>query len=138
VATLFGLAILVAWVSVALGLVVSAIARSVDQAAGVVPLVLLPQLIFAGDVVPLHRMPGVASAVAQLTYSRWAYAAMGSTIDLDERLLAKPATNEALGFSRSFFAMTPLTGAAALVCFLLILLAATATLLQWRAPTDDP
>lgn len=138
VLALVGLAILVAWVSVALGLVVSALARSVDQASGVVPLVLLPQLLFAGAIIPLARMPGVAEGLAQLTYSRWAYAGMGSAIDLDARLAAKSGAAEALGFSRGFFAITPLTGAAALACFLLILLAATATLLQYRAPTDDP
>jgi ABC-type multidrug transport system ATPase subunit/ABC-type multidrug transport system permease subunit len=137
VLTLIGLAILVAWVSVALGLLVSALARSVDQAAGVVPLVLIPQLLFAGALVPLDRMPTAAAAAAQLTYSRWGYAGMGSAIDVDTRLAAKPSTSAALGFSRSFFTMTPLTTAAALACFLVILLAATATLLQWRAPTDD-
>ncbi|UTI63513.1 ABC transporter permease [Paraconexibacter antarcticus] len=137
VLALIGLAVLVSWVSVALGLTVSAVARSVDQAAGVIPLVLIPQLLFAGAVIPLARMPAVASAFAQVTYARWAYAGMGSAINLDDRLLAKPSANTALGFNRSFFAMTPMTGAAALVCFLLILLALTAMLLQWRAPVDD-
>jgi ABC-type multidrug transport system ATPase subunit/ABC-type multidrug transport system permease subunit len=135
--TLLGLAILVAWVSVALGLAVSAVARSVDQAAGVVPLVLIPQLVFAGALIPLQRMPRVAEALAQLTYSRWAYAGMGSAIDLDDRLAAKPATNTALGFGRSFFASSPGVGAAALGCFVVILLAVTATSLQWRAPADE-
>ncbi|XAY05024.1 ABC transporter ATP-binding/permease protein [Paraconexibacter sp. AEG42_29] len=135
--SLLGLAVLVGWVSVALGLMVSAIARSVDQAAGVIPLVLIPQLIFAGAIIPLGRMPGAANAIAQLTYARWAYAGMGSSIDLDRRLAAKPSANEALGFSRSFFAISPGTGAAALVCFLLILLAVTAISLQWRPPIEQ-
>lgn len=133
---LIGLAVLTSWVSVGVGLVVSAIARTVDQAAGVVPLVLIPQLLFAGAVIPTARMPGVASALAQLTYGRWAYAGMGSTINLDARLVAKPGTSEALGFGRSFFAITPLTGAAALACFLLIMLAVTATALQYRPAPD--
>lgn len=133
---LIGLAVLTAWVSVGVGLVVSAIARTVDQAAGVVPLVLIPQLLFAGAVIPTARMPAVANGIAQLTYGRWAYAGMGSTIDLDARLSAKQTTAQALGFGRSFFAITPLTGAAALACFLLIALAVTATALQYRPAPD--
>ena len=54
---LFGLGVAVAWTSVALGLAVSAAARSVDQATGVVPLLLIPQLLFAGALIPLARMP---------------------------------------------------------------------------------
>jgi ABC-type multidrug transport system ATPase subunit/ABC-type multidrug transport system permease subunit len=138
VAALVGLAVLVAWVSVGLGLAVSALARTVDQAAGIVPLILVPQLLFAGALVPVHRMPVAAEGVAQLTYARWAYASIGSTIGLDRRLAAKPQVNEALGFSRSFFTLAPVTGAAVLLCFLLFLLAVTATLLQWRPPVDDP
>jgi ABC-type multidrug transport system ATPase subunit/ABC-type multidrug transport system permease subunit len=137
VLALLGLGVLAAWVSVALGLMVSALARSVDQAAGVIPLVLLPQLIFAGAIIPLGRMPGVANAFAQLTYARWAYAGMGSAIDLDQRLAAKPSASDALGFSRSCFTISPATGAAALACFLVILLTIAAVSLQWRPPVEQ-
>ncbi|MCW3038572.1 MAG: hypothetical protein JWM31_477 [Solirubrobacterales bacterium] len=136
VLALVGLAILVSWVSVALGLVVSALARSVDQAAGVVPLILIPQLLFAGALVPLTRMPRIAEAIAQIVYGRWAYAGMGSAVDLDTRLTSRTGTNEALGFGRSFFTLTPSTSALALICFTAIFLAMTAVVLQWRAPAD--
>ncbi len=54
----------VAWTSVALGLLVSAAARSVDQATGVIPLMLIPQLLFAGALIPLGRMPRAVEALA--------------------------------------------------------------------------
>jgi ABC transport system ATP-binding/permease protein len=131
------LAILTSWVSVTLGLVVSTLARSVDQAAGVVPLVLIPQLVFAGAVIPLERMPGLANALAQAVYARWSYAGMGSAMDLDGRISSTPGASEALGFGRSFFRVDAVASAAGLVCFLIIFLMAAGFLLQWRAPDDE-
>ncbi len=131
------LSVLTSWVSVTLGLVVSTIARSVDQAAGVVPLVLIPQLIFAGAIIPLERMPGLANGLAQAVYARWAYAGMGSTIDLDGRISSTPGAVEALGFGRAFFRVDAVASAASLVCFLIIFLMAAGFLLQWRAPEED-
>ena len=40
-----------------MGLAVSCAARSVDQAAGAVPLLLMPQLLLAGGLIPLAQMP---------------------------------------------------------------------------------
>ena len=134
---LAGLAILVAWVSVGLGLVVSTLARTVDQAAGVVPLVLIPQLIFAGAVIPLARMPALTETLAQFVYARWAYAGMGSAIDLDTRLDANRDDAAALGFGRDFFALSPIASAAGLTCFLILLLMASGFFLQWRAPHEE-
>jgi len=134
---LTGLAVLVSWVSVCLGLVVSILARSVDQAAGVVPLVLLPQLIFAGAVIPLQRMPALAEVVAQFVYSRWAYAAMGSAIDMNERLDGQRGAAQTLGFDRQFFDLDLGTGVLALVCFGLVFAFAARILLDWRAPAEE-
>ena len=120
-----------------LGLVVSAVARSVDQAVGTVPLVLIPQLLFAGALVPLSRIPGIAAALAEVTDARWAYAGMGSSIDMDKRLEERPSTEAALGFGRSFFTSSPLDSVIALVCFTLSILAATATVLQWCPPNEE-
>ncbi|PTL59979.1 ABC transporter permease [Paraconexibacter algicola] len=134
---LVGLLVLTTWVSVGLGLVVSTLARSVDQAAGVVPLVLIPQLVFAGAVIPLERMPGLANGLAQAVYARWAYAGLGSTIDLDGRISSTPGAVEALGFGRTFFRVEAGASAAALLCFLIILLMAAGFLLQWRAQEEE-
>jgi ABC-type multidrug transport system ATPase subunit/ABC-type multidrug transport system permease subunit len=135
--TLIGLATAVAWVSVAMGLVVSTVARSVDQAASVVPLLLIPQLLFAGALVPLTRMPHAIEALAQLTYARWAYAGMGSAIDLEGRLQRSSETARALGFGRAFFTLAPGVAAAALGGFIVVLLLVCVLLLNRRASPDE-
>jgi ABC-type multidrug transport system ATPase subunit/ABC-type multidrug transport system permease subunit len=135
--TLIGLATAVAWVSVAMGLVVSTVARSVDQAASVVPLLLIPQLLFAGALVPLTRMPHAVEALAQLTYARWAYAGMGSAIDLEGRLQRSSETARALGFGRAFFTLAPGVAAAALGGFIVVLLLVCVLLLNRRASPDE-
>ena len=56
---LTGLLILTSWSTVGLGLVVSTVARSVDQATSLIPLLLIPQLLFGGALVALERMGAV-------------------------------------------------------------------------------
>ncbi|HWF54183.1 MAG TPA: ATP-binding cassette domain-containing protein, partial [Solirubrobacteraceae bacterium] len=98
------LAILTGWTSAAVGLAVSCLARTVDQAAGSVPLILMPQLLFAGALVPLARMPGFVSALSNITYARWAYAGMGNAAGMNGRLAADP-NSPALGFASNFFSL---------------------------------
>jgi ABC-type multidrug transport system permease subunit len=134
--TFAGLAVLVAWVSVALGLAVSAAARSVDQAAGAVPVLLIPQLLFAGALVPVDRMPRLIAALADLTFARWAYAAMGSSIDLGDRLTGASGAAQVLGFGGAFFRLRPAAGALALVLFGVLILLLAVVLLYRRATLD--
>ena len=54
--SLTGLLILTSWSTVGLGLVVSTLARSVDQATSLIPLLLIPQLLFGAALVPFARM----------------------------------------------------------------------------------
>ena len=54
--TLCGLLILTSWSAIGIGLVVSTLARSVDQATSLIPLLLIPQLLFGGALVPFARM----------------------------------------------------------------------------------
>jgi ABC-type multidrug transport system permease subunit len=136
VLTFLGLAVLVAWVSVALGLAVSAAARNVDQAAGAVPVLLIPQLLFAGALVPVDRMPRLVAAVSDVTFARWAYAAMGSSIDLGDRLSGASGAAQILGFGSDFFRLRPGAGALALVLFVVLMLLLAVVLLYRRATHD--
>jgi ABC transport system ATP-binding/permease protein len=63
-----------------LGLAVSALAPNNDRAAGLVPLLLLPQVIFAGAVFPLTSY--FLQTVGMLFPVRWANAALDSTVGL--------------------------------------------------------
>lgn len=113
-----GLCLLAAWTSVAMGLTLSARARSADQASSAVPL--LPQLLFAGAIIPVSVMPFPAQVLSQLTFSRWALVGEGNALGLDETLSGDASA--VAGYERAFFAQPPAVAAAALVLFALVLL----------------
>jgi ABC-type multidrug transport system ATPase subunit len=131
----FGIAVLTAWASTAMGLAVSCAARTVDQAAGAVPLLLMPQLLLAGGLIPLVQMPRVMSAIANITYARWSYAGLGSAGRIGARL-AGSDTSGLLGFDNRFFALVPGTAAGILVAFTVIELLLAVLLLMRRPPLD--
>ncbi len=69
-------------VGVAIGLVVSVVARTADVAAGVLPLILLPMVILGGVLLPvkdLPRSPVPINAVANMMPSRWAFETLLTT-----------------------------------------------------------
>ncbi len=66
---------------VALGLAVSAFASSADRAVSVVPIMLIPQIIFAGLI---FKIEGAAEWLSKLTASHWAMAAFGSSLNLNQ------------------------------------------------------
>jgi ABC-type multidrug transport system ATPase subunit len=63
---------LASWNGIALGLIISACAANADKATAVVPLVLLPQIILAGVLVPLADMNRVTTAASHLAAAKWA------------------------------------------------------------------
>lgn len=129
---LFAIALLTAWTSAAMGLAVSCAARSVDQAAGAIPLLLMPQLLLAGGLIPLAQMPRVVSAIANVVFARWSYAGLGSAARVGARLAASENPG-LLGFDNRFFALTPATAAGILVAFTVIELLLAVLLLMRRA-----
>ena len=133
---LFAIAVLTAWASAGMGLAVSCAARTVDQAAGAVPLLLMPQLLLAGGLIPLAQMPRIMSAIADITFSRWSYAGLGSAARIGARLAGSDSSG-ILGFDTGFFALTPATAAGILAAFIVIELLASVLLLM-RRPSVDP
>lgn len=67
-------------VGLMIGLAISAIAPNNDRAISLVPLVLLPQVIFSGAIIPLKDW--FTQIIATVFPSRWAMAALGSSIGL--------------------------------------------------------
>ena len=63
-----------------LGLMVSALAPNSDRAGGIVPLLLLPQVIFSGAVFPLTNW--FLQIVGVVFPSRWAMVALSSSVGL--------------------------------------------------------
>jgi ABC transport system ATP-binding/permease protein len=74
-----------------LGLVISAVAPNTDRAISFVPIILLPQVLFSGAIIALKDWP--TQILAAIFPSRWAMAALGSTVGLH---------GEALGGDRLF------------------------------------
>lgn len=64
---------LAANVAAVLGLCVSALARSSEAAASVLPLVILPMVILGGILLPLADLPAPATILADAMPSRWAF-----------------------------------------------------------------
>lgn len=67
------------------GLLVSALAPNNDRAVSMIPLILIPQVIFAGTIFPLKS--GLLQPVGLLFAVRWAMAALGTTIGLNGNYL---------------------------------------------------
>jgi ABC transport system ATP-binding/permease protein len=124
--------VLSAWVSVGVGLLVSAAVRSEDQATSFIPLVLIPQLLFAGAIVPIKEMFEPIKVVAGLVYSRWAFAGTGSAIDMNERLAAagRRFPNQ---FGTTFFNLTSYGTFLVLLVFLGVLVTTVTLMLLRRA-----
>lgn len=93
------------WIAVLLGLVVSAFARSEDQATGIIPLLLVPQLLFGGAIVPLTQMSIPMKVIAALVPARWAFAAAGHTIHMQQRINEDPVFSQISKYGQHFFSV---------------------------------
>ena len=69
------------------GLTISAIAPNNDRAITFLPLVLLPQVIFAGAIIPQKKEP--SQILAMIWPTRWAMVALGSSIGLHSDALGQ-------------------------------------------------
>jgi ABC-type multidrug transport system ATPase subunit/ABC-type multidrug transport system permease subunit len=131
--TISVLCVLVAWASVAMGLTVSAFARSPDQASSAVPLLLIPQLLFAGAIIPTSVMPAPIRLLSDLTFARWALAGVGHAMGLAGSLSEE--TSAVAGYQRSFFELPQASAAIALALFAIIALFVAGRALSRRAVT---
>ncbi len=133
--------LLTAGAGTALGLVISAFASSNDRAVSIVPLALIPQILFAGLIFTIE---GLATPLAWITASRWAMDALGVSIDLnnlcnlpnlDERGAISPGCSPGILVGEPAFTHTPehlLSRWAALIVYALVCLVLSAWLLHRR------
>jgi len=105
VLALIAVLVIAGWVAVLLGLVVSAVARSEDQATGVIPILLVPELLFGGAIVPIAQMSGLMQVVAAFVPARWSFAAAGDTIHMQKRIDQDPAFSQISRFGHHFFSV---------------------------------
>ncbi len=113
-----------------MGLLVSAVVRNSDWAMALVPLIIIPQLLFAGALVPLEAMSWPAEGLAHLTMTKWSLELTGSMTELASRFEAVARQGFELPY-RNVFDINPWGHWAALTGFVLAMLGATA-LIQKR------
>jgi ABC transport system ATP-binding/permease protein len=90
--------------AICLGLMVSASVKNSSQANSALPLLLLPQIIFAGVLFGLDKV-AVGKFISWLTISRWSIGAYGTLIDLN--VLIPTSKNDAgIDFSQVMSAST--------------------------------
>src|SRR5262249_25759067 len=69
------------FVAVAMGLVISSVVRSEDQATAVIPIVMIIQLLFGGAIVTVKNMGTVMATLSALVFERTAFAGVGTSAD---------------------------------------------------------
>jgi ABC-type multidrug transport system ATPase subunit/pSer/pThr/pTyr-binding forkhead associated (FHA) protein len=65
-----------------LGLFLSALVSSNDEAGNLVPIALIPQIVFAGAIFPFREMGEFARFIANFTFSKWSWEALGAIVDI--------------------------------------------------------
>ena len=81
-----------------MGLLISAVTRTQDQATSLIPLAMIPQLLFAGAIIPDDRMPAVARGLTDLVFTNAGYAGAGTSV---HRGSVSPRTPNSRGSSPS-------------------------------------
>lgn len=119
---------LTSFTAVGMGLLLSALARSEDQATSLIPLVLIPQLLFAGAIVSVARMGDLIALFSNGAFSRWAFAGVGSVAEMNDRLRGDPAALAAYG--TDFFDLSSPVATLVLIGFMAALLVAVRMLLE--------
>jgi ABC-type multidrug transport system permease subunit len=124
------LAWLTAIAAVAMGLALSASVRSQEQATSLIPLALIPSLLFGGAIVPLATMTTALKGVSYLVFTQWAYAGAGQIIGMNERIALR--RGRAAVFGPDFFDVPFISTVLILLAFVAVFLALTMMLLRRR------
>jgi hypothetical protein len=93
--------IVAAWGAVAIGLLVSVLVQNAGQATTVLPLVVIPQLLLAGALIPPSQMIAPIKALSDITLARWALSGIGNALDLGGGISSDLST--VTGLEGSFF-----------------------------------
>ena len=131
-ATVIGLLVVTSFAAVGMGLLVSALVTTQDQAVSLIPLAVIPQLLFSGAIVPLEQMAALAKGIAYLVFGQWALAGLGTAVDMNARLAADPEFAEVNRFGTDFFDLAAGQAFGIQLAFLLVFVTGAAVLLRRR------
>jgi ABC-type multidrug transport system ATPase subunit len=113
------LLILSAWVAVMVGLLLSALVNTENQATSFIPLILIPELLLSGGIKALHELPSPVKVVADAIFSRWSFAGLGSIVHFNSRFAQDPTGSvQFLHYGHTFFRLSPAIAAGVLGLFL--------------------
>jgi ABC transport system ATP-binding/permease protein len=93
-------------IAVLLGLLVSAFATSEDQATAIIPLVLVPQLLFSGALVEFKEMQPIVKVLSVLVPSRWGFATAAHIVHMQQRIDEDRVFSRISHYGQSFFSVT--------------------------------
>jgi ABC-type multidrug transport system ATPase subunit len=109
----------------AVGLTISALASTPDRAMALVPVVMIPQIIFGGTVVPLEDIGPPGQAISSVVGTRWVFQAMGRLMGRADYLVLTEQQHQKFVDPLSGSWLVPL---AALVVLSMVILAIAARL----------
>lgn len=89
-AEIFASLSLSALTGVMMGLAISAIVKSREMAVVLVPLILIPQIMFSGAIFKISDMTEAGQSVSYLTASRWTYQALGNVTERNQKITPPP------------------------------------------------
>ncbi len=101
--SVFALFIATGCVAVCMGLAISAFSGTPDQAMSFVPLAVIPQLLFAGAIVPVASMAEPAQTISYAIFSQWSLAGAGTAVDMNARIAESQDPAGAVAFGTGFF-----------------------------------
>ncbi|WP_026909906.1 ATP-binding cassette domain-containing protein [Patulibacter minatonensis] len=85
-AGVLAMAIVGAWGAAAIGLLVSVLVQNAGQATTVLPLVVIPQLLLSGALIPTAKMIVPVRALSDITLARWVESGIGNSFKLETAL----------------------------------------------------
>ncbi len=116
VATIYGLCVLATIAGILMGLTMSAVAASADQAISMTPIVLIAQVALSGGIISTQDMSTGMRLISKLTIAHWSLSSLGSTVHVNDRLgpvFAQPMFDRVLSAS---------VGPLAMLCLIFVVL----------------
>ncbi|MFT6395375.1 MAG: ABC-type multidrug transport system ATPase subunit [Bradymonadia bacterium] len=113
---LYGILFGTSLVGLGMGLTLSSLVRSEQAAMALIPLILIPQIVLGGVIMPVHQMSAPTQLLAGLTTARWGFEAMLHAEFADDDLAAIQSECEipecvwgtgATGFSYTYYSGDP-------------------------------
>lgn len=97
-----------------LGLMISALATSENQATSIIPLVLIPQLLLGGAIIPVERMSSIMELISRLAAAQWGLRGAGSATSIQVHIDRFSTYASQADFGKSFFGISVSTAILAL------------------------